>query len=183
MMCEINQYNSKSKLDNHFLKWFSEYPLDKESRPNWDEYFLMLAFMASRRSSCLRSKVGAIIVKDRAVISTGYNGAPYPQYSCLELGKCYRDNNDILSGTQLERCRASGAHAESNAIAKAAMLGHSTQGATLYLYGHSRICNMCRGIIANAFISRVVHLLEDGIIEQISVFDDWKENPLDKEKK
>lgn len=161
------------------LTWCQQFPYAAANRPDWDEYFLLMAFMVSRRSSCFRKKVGALIVKDKDVISSGYNGAPTPQKSCLELGYCYRNNNEIESGTQLENCRASGSHAESNAIALAAKNGHSTEGATLYLFGHSYICNMCRGMIANAHIARVVHLHENGEIAEFFVQQDWKNNVLD----
>ncbi|WP_457559428.1 deoxycytidylate deaminase [Candidatus Harpocratesius sp.] len=166
-------------FSNELFNWCENFPYQDNRRPNWDEYFLLLAFIASRRSSCWRKKVGAVIVKDKAVISTGYNGAPAPQINCLELGECYRDVHNIASGTELEKCRASGSHAESNAIALAAKNGHATTGATLYLFGHNYICNVCRGIIANAYISRVVHLKEDGSVVEFNVFKDWNKNPLD----
>lgn len=170
---------SKNNFPKDLFEWCGSFPYKDDERPNWDEYFLLLAFIASRRSSCWRKKVGAVIVKDKAVISTGYNGAPTPQVNCLELGQCYRDVHKIPSGTSLELCRASGSHAESNAIALAAKNGHATEGATLYLYGHNFICNVCRGIIANAHIKRVIHLKESGALEKWEVFSDWKKNPLD----
>ena len=170
---------SKSEFPKKLYDWCKNFPYQSNERPNWDEYFLLLAFIASRRSSCWRRKVGAVIVKDKAVISTGYNGAPTPQVNCLELGECYRDVHQIPSGTSLELCRASGSHAESNAIALTAKNGHSTEGATLYLFGHEFICNVCRGIIANSHIWRVVHLKDDGKLIEWNVFSDWKKNPLD----
>ncbi len=163
------------------LRWMDEYPLAAGDRPTWEHYFLLLAFIASRRSSCLRKKVGAVLVKDKNVISSGYNGAPAPQVSCMELGECYRDKHNILSGPQLERCRASGSHAESNAIALAAKNGHLTAGSVLYLYGHAYICNMCRGIIANAGISQVIHLRDDGRVNTYTIAEDWATNILDRE--
>ena len=161
------------------LDWCKSFPLPPIERPSWDEYFLLMAFVASTRSSCLRTKVGAVIVKDKAVISTGYNGAPNYQPNCLDIGNCYRNKHNIKSGTQLERCRASGSHAESNAIALAARNGHPTAGATLYLYGHSFVCNMCKGIIANAKIVRVVHLKDTKETEVHLVEKDWTVNPMD----
>ena len=163
----------------HLLEWCKSFPLDMKSRPSWDEYFLLLAFVVSRRSSCLRTKVGAAIVNVLDVISTGYNGAPTPQKNCIEIGLCYRNEHEIKSGTHLELCRASGSHAESNAIALAAKNGHSTRGATLYIYGHTFVCNMCRGIIANSHIKRVVHLREDGTVEDFIIDQDWARNILD----
>lgn len=170
-----------SKFPTNLLKWCFNFPLSQKERPTWDEYFLLIAFIVSRRSSCLRNKVGAVIVKDKDVISTGYNGAPTPQKNCIEIGNCYRDQHGIQSGTQLERCRASGSHAESNAIALAAKNGHSTQNATLYLYGHSKICNVCKGIIANSRIKRVFHLTENGTMEVFNIEKDWANNSLDVE--
>ncbi len=163
----------------NLLEWTKSFPLDMKTRPTWDEYFLLLAFVVSRRSSCLRTKVGAAIVNELDVISTGYNGAPSPQKNCIEIGFCYRNDHNIISGTHLELCRASGSHAESNAIALAAKNGHSTRGSTLYIYGHTMVCNMCRGIIANAHIQRVVHLREDGTVENFVVKRDWAQNILD----
>ena len=170
-------------LDAQVQNWLAQCPFLHDKRPTWDVYFLMLAFIASRRSSCFRNKVGAVIVKDKDVISTGYNSAPSPQQNCIELGYCYRDRHHIPSGTQLERCRSSGSHAESNAIALAAKNGHSTQGAELYLYGHQYICNFCRGIIANSGIVHVKHLRDDGIIITYHVQADWAINQLDTEEK
>jgi len=169
------------KFSSELLQWCSNFPLSIKERPTWDEYFLLVAFMVSRRSSCLRRKVGAVIVKDKDIISSGYNGAPTPQKNCIEIGNCYRDRHGIKSGTQLERCRASGSHAESNAIALAAKNGHSTQGAALYLYGHSFICNVCRGIIANSRIKRVFHLSEEGNVKIFDIEDDWAISSLDVE--
>ena len=70
------------------------------NRPDWDEYFFAIAQTVSSRSTCYRNKVGAVIVKDKEIISTGYNGAPSYQKNCLEMGFCYRDKNNILSGTE-----------------------------------------------------------------------------------
>ncbi len=85
-------------------------------RPSWDEYFLEIAEVVSHRASCFRNHVGAVIVQDKDIISTGYNGAPAFQKNCLEIGWCYRDRHNIKSGTNLELCRSVGSHAESNAI-------------------------------------------------------------------
>lgn len=190
LTCEVIQLimieqgsKNHSTCEFHFApklnQWIHQYPISNQTRPDWNDYFLMLAFIVSRRSSCLRKKVGAVLVNDKDVISTGYNGAPTPQKNCLEIGKCYRDKHTIESGTQLERCRASGSHAESNAIALAAKNGHSTRNAILYLYGHLAVCNMCRGIIANSHISKVIHLTDEGKIKIHNVSQDWIQNPLD----
>ncbi|MCX8058442.1 MAG: dCMP deaminase family protein [Spirochaetes bacterium] len=148
-------------------------------RPSWDEYFLSIAKAVSSRSTCFRNKVGAVIVKNKEIVSTGYNGAPTYQKNCLEIGNCYRNVNNIESGTQLERCRAVGSHAESNAVVLAAKNGHSTNGATIYIVGHKMICNQCKAIIANAGIIRVVLQNQDGSIMEFTPEKDWKIHPID----
>jgi len=150
-------------------------------RPNWDEYFINIAKVVAERSSCLRNHVGAVIVRDKDIISTGYNGAPKYQKNCLEMGICYRNSHNIPSGTQLERCRAVGSHAESNAISLAARNGHSTKDATIYIVGHNTVCNQCRALISNANIIRVVQLKEDGKTAEYIPEKDWKIHPIDEE--
>jgi dCMP deaminase len=120
-------------------------------RPTWDEYFLKMAYLVAERSTCLRHHVGAVIVKDNHVISTGYNGAAAGVKDCLELG-CLRDQLGIASGTRHEICRA--IHAEQNAIIQAALHGKTTQGATIYCT-HSP-CIICAKMIVNAKIKRFV---------------------------
>jgi len=153
-----------------------------QQRPTWDEYFLNMAKLVATRSSCLRNHVGAVIVKDKDVISTGYNGAPKYQKNCLEIGWCYRDKNGITSGTQLERCRAVGSHAESNAIALAARNGHSTSDTTIYVVGHDFICNQCKAQIANAEIRRVVMRNTKGQVMEFYPAKDWTVHPVDIDK-
>lgn len=153
--------------------------ITQAGRKSWDEYFLDIAEMVATRSTCFRNKVGAVVVRDKVIISTGYNGAPTHQPNCLEIGYCYRDRYHIPSGTQLERCRAVGSHAESNAVVLAARNGHSTSGATIYVVGHQVICNQCRAIIANALIERVVQRKPDGTIEVILPARDWTKHPID----
>ena len=154
---------------------------NERKRPTWDEYFLNMADLVATRSSCLRNNVGAVIVKEKDVISTGYNGAPKYQKNCLEIGWCYRDKHGIESGTQLEKCRAVGSHAESNAIALAARNGHATRGTTIYVVGHMFICNQCKAQIANAEIERVVLRRKDGIIGEYYPERDWTIHPVDQE--
>jgi len=149
------------------------------NRPDWDEYFFAIAQTVSSRSTCYRNKVGAVIVKDKEIISTGYNGAPSYQKNCLEMGFCYRDKNNILSGTSLERCRAVGSHAESNAVVLAAKHGHSTNQATLYIVGHKYICNQCKAIIANSGINKVLLKTPDGKVEVYFPEKDWTTHPID----
>lgn len=148
-------------------------------RPDWDTYFLNIAKAVAERSSCLRNKVGAVIVRDKDIISTGYNGAPQYQRNCLEIGFCFRNNNNIPSGTQLERCRAVGSHAESNAISLAARNGHSTNKATIYIIGHNIVCNQCKALISNANIVRVVLLNTKNEILEFIPEKDWIIHPID----
>lgn len=150
-----------------------------EKRPTWDEYFIQIAETVSKRSTCYRNKVGAVIVKDKEIISTGYNGAPSYQKNCLEIGYCYRDKHNIKSGTSLELCRAVGSHAESNAVVLAAKHGHSTNEATLYIVGHKFICNQCKAIIANSGIKRVIMKTIEGEIKEFFPLEDWKIHPID----
>lgn len=150
-------------------------------RPSWDEYFLDIAKVVASRSTCFRNKVGAVIAKDKTIISTGYNGTPKYQKNCLEIGFCYRVDNQIPSGKQLETCRAVGSHAESNAVALAARNGHPTKEATIYIFGHTMICNQCRAILANAGINRVVLKKPDGTVEEWVPEKDWTVHPIDLE--
>lgn len=151
----------------------------EKGRPNWDRYFLDIAKVVSERASCLRNKVGAVIVNQKDIISTGYNGAPTYQKNCLEIGYCFRNQNRIPSGSQLEQCRAVGSHAEANAISLAARNGHSTNGSTIYIVGHYFCCNQCKALIANANIKRVV--LEDPTGKWMEYFPerDWTIHPID----
>ncbi|MCR4440482.1 MAG: dCMP deaminase family protein [bacterium] len=149
------------------------------SRPSWDDYFLNVAAVVATRSSCLRTKVGAVIVRDRDIVSTGYNGAPKYQPHCLELGSCYRDAHGIPSGTRLELCRAVGSHAESNAIALAARNGHSTRGTTMFIVGHRHICNQCKAQIANAGVIRVLLRTPEGEVLEFFPARDWTRHPID----
>jgi dCMP deaminase len=120
-------------------------------RPTWDEYFMKITALVAERSTCLRRKVGAIIVKDKRIISTGYNGAPRGLAHCLEIG-CLREQMDIPSGERHELCR--GAHAEQNAIIQAAGGGTSMEGATMYCTDSP--CSTCTKMIINAGIRRLV---------------------------
>lgn len=117
----------------------------------WDNYFMELAKIALRRSTCLRRQVGAILVEDNHVIATGYNGAPSGLEHCDIVG-CLRKKLNIPSGQRQEICR--GAHAEENAIVQSALHGVSTKGATLYTTNTP--CTHCAKIIINAGIKRVV---------------------------
>lgn len=148
-------------------------------RPSWDNYFLEIAKVVAKRSSCLRRQVGAVIVRDKDIISTGYNGAPAYQKNSLEYGFCFREKNHIESGTHLELCRAVGSHAESNAIVLAARNGHSTANGTIYVYGHNFICNQCKAMIANAWIKRVILEKLTGEIVEFIPEEHWTIHPVD----
>jgi dCMP deaminase len=148
-------------------------------RPDWDQYFLNIAKVVAQRSSCFRNQVGAVIVRDKDIISTGYNGSPQYQKNCFEIGNCYRNVHNIPSGTQLEKCRAVGSHAESNAISLAARNGHSTRESTIYIIGHNIVCNQCRALIANANIIRVVLLKTDDTLMEFIPSRDWTVHPID----
>lgn len=136
----------------------------KGKRPDIDEYFLKIAKVVSQRSTCLRHNVGAVIVKDRHILTTGYNGAPAGVPDCLELG-CLRDQQNIPSGTRHEVCRA--VHAEQNAIIQAALHGDNTNEGTIYIT-HSP-CVLCAKMIVNAGIKRVVciHYYPDNTWEEL----------------
>ena len=120
-------------------------------RPNWDEYFMEMAELARKRSTCLRRGVGAVIVKDNRVIATGYNGVPKGIRHCEETG-CLRQQLNVPSGKMHELCR--GLHAEQNAIIQAACMGSSIEGGTLYCT--TQPCVISTKMIINAGIKRVV---------------------------
>jgi dCMP deaminase len=122
-------------------------------RPTWNKYFMQLAALASTRSTCLRRQVGAVLVKDNFVLSTGYNGSPARTQHCEDVG-CIRQTLNIPSGERSELCRAS--HAESNAISQAAKHGTPVDGATLYCT-HSP-CSHCAKLIINSGIKDIIYL-------------------------
>ena len=121
----------------------------------WDKRFMELTVQVATWSSCFKGdrQVGAVIVKNKRILSTGYNGAPEGVKSCKEKGECLRLKNGIESGTRLETCYS--VHAEQNAIVSAARLGVSLEGATLYCTHQP--CVICAKLIVNAGIKRVVY--------------------------
>ena len=121
-------------------------------RPTADEYFMRMAHLASERSTCLRRKVGAVIVADKRVLTTGYNGAPKGLPHCEETG-CIRQQQNVPSGQRHELCR--GVHAEQNAIIQAAVFGVSVKGATIYITNYP--CSVCSKLLLNAGISEVIY--------------------------
>lgn len=123
----------------------------QDMRPSWDEYFLGIARLVSKRSTCLRRKVGALIVKDRRILATGYNGTPSGIRHCAEVG-CLRAKLNIPSGQRHELCR--GLHAEQNVLLQAALYGISLRDSTLYITNQP--CIICAKMIINAGIKGVV---------------------------
>jgi dCMP deaminase len=120
-------------------------------RPSWDEYFMRIAELAATRSTCLRRQVGAVIVKGKKILATGYNGAPSGLKHCLDIG-CLREKLKIPSGERHELCRAT--HAEQNAIVQAALFGVSIKDSTMY--STTQPCILCTKLIINAGIKKIV---------------------------
>ena len=120
-------------------------------RPSWDQYFMDITRVVASRSTCLRRQVGAVIVKDKRLLTSGYNGSPQGLAHCLEVG-CLREKLGIPSGERHELCR--GLHAEQNAIVQAALHGVAIAGATIYCTHQP--CAACTKMIINAGIRRVV---------------------------
>ncbi|WP_353893164.1 cytidine/deoxycytidylate deaminase family protein [Proteinivorax hydrogeniformans] len=127
--------------------------LNKRDRPSWDEYFLEITEVVAKRSTCLRRKVGCILVKDKRILTSGYNGAPTGMDHCHKTG-CIREKLNVPSGERHELCR--GLHAEQNAIIQGALHGINVKGANLYVT--TQPCVQCAKIIANAKIKRVIFI-------------------------
>ena len=125
--------------------------MKKSTRLGVDEYFLKIASVVAERSTCCRHHVGAVAVRDKHMLATGYNGAPAGLKDCLDLG-CLRDELNIPSGQRQEICR--GIHAEQNVIIQASLHGVSLEGSTIYCT-HTP-CILCAKILANAKIKRFV---------------------------
>lgn len=131
------------------------------TRPDNDTYFMRMADLVATRSTCLRRQVGAVVVKEKRVLTTGYNGAPKGLKHCAEVG-CVRLQNNIESGTRHELCR--GVHAEQNAVIQAAYFGVSIKDATIYTTNFP--CSVCTKILVNAGIAEVVY--KDDYIDPLS---------------
>lgn len=133
-------------------------------RPSVDDIFLEVAETISKRSTCLRRRFGAVIVRDKIILSTGYNGSPRGEEHCSEIGNCLRRELEIPKGERYEVCRA--VHAECNAVINAARQGIAIDKGTMYLYGYDieddaeiavpSPCQLCAPIIRNAGLKRVV---------------------------
>jgi dCMP deaminase len=130
-------------------------------RPTRDEYFMQMAKLAATRSTCLRRKVGAVIVKDSHVLSTGYYGSPRGVSHCEEKG-CLRVLMNVPSGTRHELCR--GVHAEQNAVTQAAYFGTSVKDATIYTTTFP--CSLCAKILINSGIKEIVY--SEGYMDDLS---------------
>ncbi len=124
----------------------------EHKRPRWDDYFMDITHFVATRSTCLRRHVGAVLVRDKRILSTGYNGAPSGIDHCLEVG-CLREQLGIPSGERHELCRA--LHAEQNAIIQAALHGVGIKGATLYCTNLP--CIICSKMLINSGIRRIVY--------------------------
>lgn len=130
-------------------------------RPDWDAYFLDIAKLVSKRSTCLRRKVGALIVKNRRILTTGYNGTPTGITHC-EIAGCLREKLKVPSGERHELCR--GLHAEQNSIIQAALYGVNIGGGTLYCTNQP--CSICAKMLINAGIKEIV--MESGYPDKMA---------------
>lgn len=147
----------------------------------YDKHFLEIAEKYKQYSTCLRNQVVAVIVsKEGFLLVIGVNKPVY-EGSCKNKGFCYRNKNNIPSGTQLEKCYAVGSHAECVAICEAAKNGCRVNKSTIYITGHNIICDMCKAMIINAGISRVVLEKLNGEIEEFIPIKDWSKHSLDQQ--
>ncbi len=120
------------------------------TRPSWNEYFMKIAHVVASRSTCIRRKVGAVLVRDKRILTTGYNGAPSGLAHCEDIG-CLRDQQQVPSGERHELCR--GLHAEMNALLQAAIHGVRVAGASLYCT--SSPCSLCAKMLINVGIKKI----------------------------
>lgn len=134
-------------------------------RPSWDQYFMEVCTVVAKRSTCLRRQVGAVLVKDKRILATGYNGPPHGLAHCEKTG-CLRDFLGVPSGERQEICRA--LHAEQNALIQAARYGISVDGSMLYCTNQP--CATCMKMLINAGINKVIYVnpYSDSLAEQIS---------------
>ena len=130
-------------------------------RPTWDEYFMEITSLVAKRSTCRRRQVGAILVKDKRILATGYNGAPPGISHCLDVG-CLREQEQIPSGERHELCR--GLHAEQNTIIQAAYHGVSIKGSSLYCTNLP--CSICMKMLISAGIGKIIY--EEGYSDYLA---------------
>ena len=144
------------------------------NRPSKDEYYINIAKAVLERSTCIRRKYGAVLVKNDEIIATGYNGAPRGETNCCDIGYCEREKQNIPKGERYELCVS--VHAEDNAITSASR--SKANGSTLYIaglevangeYANPCPCTMCRRKIVNAGVKRVVGIFNNGVIKDINV--------------
>lgn len=134
-----------------------------DARPSWEETFMSIARIVAQRSTCLRRKVGAVLVKSNRIIATGYNGAPKGLAHCAQTGGCLRNQLGVESGQRHELCRA--VHAEENCIIQAATFGVSTDGAVLYSTHFP--CSLCTRTLINAGIRKIYY--KDGYPDELAM--------------
>ena len=134
---------------------------DEENRPSWEAYFMDIAALVAKRSTCLRRAVGAAAVKNKQILATGYNGVPTGIRHCIETG-CLRQQMNVASGERHELCR--GIHAEQNVIIQAAFHGVSIKGASLFCTNLP--CSICAKMIINAGIKKIYY--KDGYADLMS---------------
>ncbi|MBI5418032.1 cytidine/deoxycytidylate deaminase family protein [Candidatus Poribacteria bacterium] len=142
----------------------------KNARPGWDRYFMEMAHLVAKRSTCIRRQVGAVLIKDRHILATGYNGAAKNLKHCEEIG-CLREKLNVPSGERHEICR--GLHAEQNAIIQAAKLGTIIEGAVIYTT--HKPCILCAKMLINAGINHIYYVsgypdtLSDEMLEEAGI--------------
>ena len=150
-----------------------------DKRPSKDDYYLKIAEQVCKRGTCIRRRYGAVIVRDDQIISTGYVGSPRGTPNCIDLGVCKREELKVPKGERYELCRS--VHAEMNAVINAARAGVSVLGGKLYLYGEEvkdgsptepEPCKLCKRVIINAGLERVILRRKDGGMKVIKV-EDW----------
>ncbi len=159
-----------------------------DKRPSKDRYYLNIAKTVSQRATCLRAMIGAVIIRDDQIVSTGYNGAPRGTKSSLEHEFCLRTKLNIPSGQRYETCRS--VHAEQNAIINAARSGASILGGDIYIYGerpddgsiiNAFPCFICKKMLMNCGLKRVICSLDDGKIKTFEMADwieEWRKNDI-----
>lgn len=176
---DINAWIKTKAVPNKEPSAFSQSLIKDGKRPSKIDYYLAMAEVASTRGTCLRRRFGSVIVKDDRIVSTGYVGAPSGRQNCCDIGYCFREANNIPPGTMYERCRSS--HSEMNAIINAS--AEEMRGATLYLVGvepdgkytKANCCAMCKKVIINSGISKVIARQSADEYIEINV-DDWKKD-------
>lgn len=135
--------------------------MSEAARPSWDDYFARITVLVASRATCVRRKVGAILVLEKRILATGYNGAPQGLSHCLEIG-CLREKEGIPSGERHELCR--GIHAEQNVIIQAARYGISIVGSTLYCTNLP--CVICTKMLINSGVKKICY--GDGYPDKLS---------------